>query len=96
MVSASEDAAEEGGGCLVLVLKETEAEDLLAASSLTALLSPDMGGHLRMGRQIQDICRLRKQIADRQQEDLLALWLYASAEILQTDCGFNFSVFPLS
>ena len=54
MVSASEDAAEEGGGCLVLVLKETEAEDLLAASSLTALLSPDMGGHLGMGRQIQD------------------------------------------
>ena len=54
MVSASEDAAEEGGGCLVLVLKETEAEDLLAASSLTALLSPDMGGDLRMGRQIQD------------------------------------------
>ena len=38
-----------------LVLKETEAEDLLAASSLTALLSPDMGGHLRMGRQIQYI-----------------------------------------
>ena len=55
MVSASEDAAEEGGGCLVLVLKETEAEDLLVVSSLTALLSPDMGGHLRMGRQIQDI-----------------------------------------
>ena len=54
MVSASEDAAEEGG-CLVLVLKETEAEDLLAASSLTALLSPDMAGDLRMGRQIQDI-----------------------------------------
>ena len=41
---------------MVLVLKETEAEDLLAASSLMALLSPDMGGHLRMGRQmIQDI-----------------------------------------
>ena len=51
IVSASEDAAEGGGGCLVLVLKETEAEDLLAASSLTALLSPDMGGHLGMGRQ---------------------------------------------
>ena len=55
MVSASEDAAEGAGGCLVLVLKETEAEDLLAASSLTALLSPDMGGALGMGRQIQDI-----------------------------------------
>ena len=40
---------------MVLALKETEAEDLLAASSLTALLSPDMGGDLRMGRQIQDI-----------------------------------------
>ena len=53
MVSASEDAAEEGG-CLVLVLKETEAEDLLAASSLTALLSPDMAGDLRMGKQIPD------------------------------------------
>ena len=49
MVSASEDAAEGAGGCLVLVLKETEAEDLLAASSLTALLSPDMGGALGMG-----------------------------------------------
>ena len=65
MVSASEDAAEGGGGCLVLVLKETEAEDLLAASSLTALLSPDMGGHLGIGTQIQGIYNLRKQMKDR-------------------------------
>ena len=70
MVSASEDAAEGGGGCLVLVLKETEAEDLLAASSLTALLSPDMGGHLGMGRQIQDYLPFTKTGNKR------IFWLY--------------------
>ena len=52
-----------------LVLKETEAEDLLAASSLTALLSPDMGGHLWMGKQIQLQCTK----TDRQQEDLYGI-----------------------
>ena len=47
------------------MLKETEAEDLLAASSLTALLSPDMGGHLGMGKQIQYIYSVRKQIGNK-------------------------------
>ena len=50
---------------MVLVLKETEAEDLLAASSLTALLSPDMGGHLGMEKQIQYIYSVRKQIGNK-------------------------------
>ena len=86
---------------MVLVLKETEAEDLLAASSLTALLSPDMGGHLGMGKQIQYIYSVRKQIGNKR-----ILWHlkfeihHILAEILQikqiVDCGFNFSIFPLS
>ena len=89
---------------MVLVLKETEAEDLLAASSLTALLSPDMGGHLGMGRQIQDIYNLRKQIGNKRIFWLYGIWSLRFIIPPQkcckqiVDCGFNFpfSPFPFS
>ena len=90
MVSASEDAAEGAGGCLVLVLKETEAEDLLAASSLTALLSPDMGGHLGIGR-----WGCRFNIFKLLVSGLSFIVPLQKISKHIEDCGFNF-IFPLS